>query len=66
MESDEKTSKKQLRKTVARQQEIIYRLSGENAQLRFKIATLETKLEKVLFYIEELQKIVFRRKKPMR
>lgn len=71
MENDEEISEKELRKVVLQQQETISlqqvtisRLNGENAQLRLKIATLETKLEKALFYIEELQKIVFRGKKP--
>lgn len=64
MEHDEKTSEKQLCKTIAQQQETISRLSGENAQLHLTIAALETKLEKALLYIEELQKIVFLGKKP--
>lgn len=71
MENDEKTSEKQLCKTIAQQQDAISQLTetnkkliAENVELRATIATLEMKLEKALLYIEELQKIVFRWKKP--
>lgn len=75
MENDQKSSEKELQKTVLQQQMIIVRLTEMNetltgelktavAERDTKIAVLEAKLEKALFYIEALQKIVFRGKKP--
>lgn len=64
MENDQKISEKELRKTVARQQKIITMLTDENGTLKARMAVLETKLEQALLTIEELQRIIFRGKKP--